>query len=140
MLAFSRCMRRHGVANFPDPDGSGNLPASAKQIALSNTHQFQEARIACSALLPNGGNGPTQAQWQQILSEMVKFAGCMRQHGMPNWPDPTYDTSGRPVFNIQVDPNSPQFSSEIHACRALLHNYGSRPGWPDLGNYFQYKK
>jgi hypothetical protein len=136
-LAFSECMRRHGLANFPDPNGSGNFPASAKQIAFSDPHQFQEARTACSHLLPNNGNGPTQAQWQQILSTMVQFAHCMRHHGRPNWPDPTYDTHGRPVFNIDVDPNSPQFTAEIHACQHLLHNYGSRPGWPDLSNYFE---
>ena len=67
---------------------------------------------------------------------MVEFAHCMRQHGV-NWPDPTYDTHGRPVFNINVDPNSPQFTGEIHACKHLLVNYGSRPGWPDLSNYFE---
>ena len=136
-LAFARCMRRHGVTDFPDPNSSGNFPPSAKQISLSNPHQFQEARTACSDLLPNGGNGPTPAQWQQILSTMVEFAHCMRQHGVPNWPDPTYDTHGRPVFNINIDPNSPQFTGEIHACKHLLLNYGSRPGWPDLSNYFE---
>ena len=134
---FALCMRRHGVTDFPDPNSSGNFPPSAKQVSLSNPHQFQDARTACSDLLPNGGNGPTPAQWQQILSTMVEFAHCMRQHGVPNWPDPTYDTHGRPVFNINVDPNSPQFTGEIHACKHLLVNYGSRPGWPDLSNYFE---
>ena len=136
-LAFARCMRRHGVTDFPDPNSSGNFPPSAKQISLSDPHQFQEARTACSDLLPNGGNGPTPAQWQQILSTMVEFAHCMRHHGAPDWPDPTYDTHGRPVFNINVDPNSPQFTGEIHACTHLLVNYGSRSGWPDLSNYFE---
>jgi hypothetical protein len=136
-LAFAQCMRHHGVADFPDPDSSGSFPPSAKQVSLSNPHQFQEARTACSDLLPNGGNGPTPAQWQQILSTMVEFAHCMRHHGAPNWPDPTYDTHGRPVFDINVDPNSPQFTGEIQACKHLLVNYGSRPGWPDLSNYFE---
>ena len=61
----------------------------------------------------------------------------MRHHGVPNWPDPTYDTHGRPVFNINIDPDSPQFTGEIHACKHLLVNYGSRPGWPNLSNYFE---
>jgi hypothetical protein len=139
-LAFSRCMRSHGVPGFPDPNSSGDFPPSAKQLSLSNPRQFQEAEGACRDLLPNGGNGPSPAQWQQILSTMVRFAQCMRHHGTPNWPDPTYDTHGRPVFDIDIDPNSPQFSTEIYACQYLLHNYGSRPGWPDLSNYFQYNK
>ncbi len=136
-LAFAQCMRRHGVADFPDPNGRGDFPPSAKQVSLRNPLQFQAARTACSDLLPNGGNGPTPAQWQQILTTMVEFAHCMRHHGVPNWPDPTYDTHGRLVFNINVDPNSPRFTDEIHACKHLLVNYGNRPGWPDLSNYFE---
>jgi hypothetical protein len=137
-LAFANCMRSHGVPNWPDPDSNGMFPASAKQISRSNP-EFPAAQTACRHLLPNGGNGPTQAQWQQILSTMVSFAHCMRQHGMPNFPDPTYrsGTNGELVFNIRVDPNSPQFLTKIHSCQHLLHNYGSKPGWPDLSNYFQ---
>ena len=130
-------MRRHGITDFPDPDSSGNFPPSAKQTSLSNPHQFQAARTACSSLLPDGGNGPTPAQWQQILTTMASFARCMRRHGAPNWPDPSFDTHGRPVFNVDVDPNSPRFTGEIQACKHLLVNYGSRPGWPDLSNYFE---
>ncbi len=26
----------------------------------------------------------------------------MRSHGVPNWPDPTIDSQGRPLFNIAV--------------------------------------
>jgi len=136
-LAFARCMRSHGVTQFPDPNSSGNFPPSAKEISLNNPHQFQEARTACSHLLPNGGNGPTPAQWQQILGTMLDFAHCMQHHGAPDWPDPSYDSHGRPVFNINIDPNSPQFAREIRACKHLLVNYGNRPGWPDLSNYFQ---
>ncbi len=44
---------------------TGNLPASAKQLSLSNPHLFQEARTLCSDLLPNGGNGPTSTRIHQ---------------------------------------------------------------------------
>ena len=64
-LAFARCMRRHGVTDFPDPNSSGNFPPNAKRVSLSNPHQFQEARTACRDLLPNGGNGPTPAEWSR---------------------------------------------------------------------------
>jgi hypothetical protein len=136
-LAFARCMRHHGIAEFPDPDSSGNFPPGAKQVSLRNPHQFQEAVTACRSLLPDGGNGPTPAQWQQILTTVVSFAHCMRRHGVPNWPDPRFDTHGRPVFSVNVDPNSPQFTEEIQDCKNLLVNYGSRLGWPNLSNYFE---
>jgi hypothetical protein len=53
-LAYSHCMRSHDVPNFPDPDSSGNLPASAKQIAASDP----QAQTACRDLLPNGSQPP----------------------------------------------------------------------------------
>ena len=54
LLQFSRCMRSHGVTDFPDPTShglvlSGNLdPSSA---------QFQAANQACKSDLPGGGSG-----------------------------------------------------------------------------------
>lgn len=52
-LAFARCMRAHGVSNFPDP--------TAKGLSLSgvdpNTPRFQAAQRACRLLLPNRGQG-----------------------------------------------------------------------------------
>jgi hypothetical protein len=59
-LAYSRCMRSHGVPNFPDPDSSGNLPASTKQIGVSNP-RFDAAQAACRHLLPIGSQ-PLQAK------------------------------------------------------------------------------
>jgi len=31
---------------------------------------------------------------------MRSFARCMRSHGVPNWPDPTIDSQGRPFFDV----------------------------------------
>lgn len=49
-LAYTHCMRSHGVPNFPNPDSSGNIPDSAKQIAAAHP----QAEAACSNLLQNG--------------------------------------------------------------------------------------
>ncbi|HEX4109328.1 MAG TPA: hypothetical protein VHX88_14420 [Solirubrobacteraceae bacterium] len=58
-LAFSDCMRAHGVTNFPDPQfsahgvsikvGAGNGPASGLD---PNSPIFQKAQKACAAKLP----------------------------------------------------------------------------------------
>jgi len=67
-LAYSRCMRSHGVLNFPDPNSSGAFPkVSAQQLGVSST-AFQAAQNHCRYLLPNGGSGPSQTQTQQILN------------------------------------------------------------------------
>ena len=51
---------------------------------------------------------------------MLKFSQCMRSHGVPNWPDPTLDSDGEPLFNITVPrPPPPQVSIAINECERL---------------------
>jgi hypothetical protein len=124
MLAFSRCMRSHGVPNFPDPNSSGVLPKSQVAQLAASSPQFPAAHRACEHLLPNGGQ-PTQAQTQQAWDDMRNFARCMRSHGVPNWPDParTSQQDQRPFFHLpgSIDPNAPQITTEIRACQHVLH-------------------
>jgi hypothetical protein len=59
-LAFSRCMRSHGVPNFPDPKLSGNamqLGGAGSQGFEPNSPQFLAAQKACQASLPGGAKG-----------------------------------------------------------------------------------
>jgi hypothetical protein len=56
LLAFARCMRSHGVPNFPDLNSSDKFPG-AQQLGVSSS-QYQAAMNACQHLLPNGGNAP----------------------------------------------------------------------------------
>jgi hypothetical protein len=59
MLAFSKCMRAHGVPGFPDPSASGNLQITSKGNSDLNPDSpaFQKARRACEDKLPNHGRG-----------------------------------------------------------------------------------
>jgi hypothetical protein len=125
MLAFSSCLRSHGVAGFPDPDSSGNLPANAKQIAHDNP-RYTAAQAACRDLLPNGalppGGKPTPAALQTMERDALSFARCMRSHGVPNWPDYTL-RGGIPIFDlhgIRIDPNSPLIVTRQVRCASLL--------------------
>lgn len=58
------------------------------------------------------------------FAELVRFASCMRTHGVPGFPDPIAVQNGKPVFAVSnrsgVNQNSPQFSRADQACRALL--------------------
>ena len=127
LLAFSRCVRSHGVPSFPDPDSSGNLPAGAKDI-MRTSPQFPAASTACQHLLPNGGQ-PTQAERQQQLqqdwSQSRLFAQCMRNHGVPNFPDPTADPHHpeRPNINVSaagIGP-TPQVLATAQECQSQVH-------------------
>jgi len=139
-LAFARCMRSHGVPNFPDPNSSGGFPnTTLRQLAASNSH-YQAATHACGHLLPNGGGKSLSASLrqceetgdcpramvQQVMTQLRKFARCMRSHGVPNWPDPTLDSQGQPKFFIRpwkvgFDPNSPQISNKMFGCQHVEH-------------------
>jgi hypothetical protein len=59
-LAFSRCMRAHGVTHFPDPQfGSGKVSIQAKGSPGSgldpNSPLFKRAQQACQGLMGKAG-------------------------------------------------------------------------------------
>jgi hypothetical protein len=70
-LNFSKCMRSHGVPNFPDPEfrhsGGGGLGIriGGKGSGIEpNSPQFKAAQKACQSLMPGpkgvpGGGGPS---------------------------------------------------------------------------------
>ena len=140
-VAYSQCMRSHGVPNFPDPPSNGQVPkASAQQLGVS-TSQLQAAQTACQHLYPNnGGSGGgltkdsigqceetgdcPQALVQAAMTALRTFARCMRSHGVPNWPDPTIDSEGRPGFDLLhvqgFDPNSSQTSNIMQECYHVM--------------------
>ena len=55
----------------------------------------------------------------------------MRSHGLPNWPDPTLDSGGRPGFNLipihGTDWNSPQIQNKIYECEHMMPAGGGIP-------------
>jgi hypothetical protein len=137
-LAFSACMRSHGVPNFPDPNPNGRpLEVDAQEVGVSDG-LYQSAEQACQPLLPTSGslqqlthqrllygNFP-QTLVQQLMTLERTYAECMRSHGVPNWPDPSISAKGgRPVFDLSgagIDTqstDSPQFRSKERECRRL---------------------
>jgi hypothetical protein len=91
-VKFAGCMRNNGVTAFPDPPASGGLTidaiANGSSLATS-TPAFTHAIRACKRLEPAGFTGSTPTSRQ--ASARLKFARCMRQNGVPDFPDPTPD-------------------------------------------------
>jgi hypothetical protein len=130
--AFSACMRKNGVPNFPDPDSNGNIritggrDKNGRTFGLdANSPQFRKAAQACRKLQPNGGkpNPQEQAREQQ---QALRFSQCMRSHGVPKFPDPQFAAGGGTLLKIgkDVNPSSPRFQAAQKACRKLV------PGGP----------
>jgi hypothetical protein len=126
-LAYTTCIRSHGVPNFPDPTPSGGFNISSNP----NDPQLQAAQQACHSLLPNGGNETSGGNFTpQQQAQLLQYAQCMRAHKILNFPDPTSNGLGSLKG---IDMNSPQFQSASAACQSLLPNQGgsgpvTRPG------------
>jgi len=48
----ARCMREHGIPDFPDPDEEGNLEIPERLRGLENDPTLLAAKDACASLLP----------------------------------------------------------------------------------------
>jgi hypothetical protein len=124
-------MRSHGVPNFPDPgsNGGGGIQIQSTQrrgsgASLSvngvsvNAPAFQSAMQSCRSKMPNGGNPPPLSAARKAA--MLQFSRCMREHGLPDFPDPTFGTGGRVQLRVGpgagLDPNSPTFQKAQAAC------------------------
>jgi hypothetical protein len=138
-VAYSACMRSHGVSSFPDPDSSGALPKGAAQHFGVSSSQLQATERACQSLLPNTGSFDQQfshcvssgdcppALVQQAMTLMRSFAQCMRTDGVPNFPDPTIGGGGAPFFNASGAGLSNQYTHSA-AFRSKADECSSRVG------------
>lgn len=126
-LAFAQCMHSHGVPNFPDPNSSGDIP-KAEVVPLANSPQFQSAGAACAHLQPGGGPGETPAQRQSHIAALLPFAGCLRSHGFPTFPDPT--SSGQltreMLAQAGINLHQPAIVRVADACVGVTHGVLTR--------------
>jgi hypothetical protein len=133
MVAYSQCMRSHGVPEFPEPTEGHLLVHSSNHNGRvtgvdPQSSQFQAAQKVCGKLLPNGG-APSAADQAKAQESALKFSQCMRTHGVPHFPDPTFSGGGVKMTLKAggangIDPNSPQFKAAQKACQS------DRPGPP----------
>jgi hypothetical protein len=123
-LNFVQCMRAHGVPTFPDPTSQGIVSDSQANV---NSPLILTAYQACRALLPPGDLQLTEAQREQLTTEALKRAECMRTHGVPNFPDPgPLSAAAKKALRASLDPNSPVFQAAARRCLAL-----TSPGRPE---------
>lgn len=113
-VGFAHCMRAHGVPKWPDPASSGVFDKSkitTQQLEVSSSG-LQAAQDACQHLLP-----PESVTQQRLnAAQALQFSQCMRNHNVPNFPDP--DGSGRipDPASVGVDQGSPLFQVANQAC------------------------
>jgi hypothetical protein len=125
LVKFAQCMREHGV-NVTTPTGaSGEIKITGTATA-ANPHALEAAQAACKRYQPSAGKqNISPAERASLEDASVKFAQCMRSHGV-NVPNPTTSAAGG-GFSIRiqggpggVNPSSPGFQSAQKACQGLL--------------------
>ncbi|WP_248958156.1 hypothetical protein [Sphaerisporangium perillae] len=112
-VVFAKCMRENGVPGFPDPKPGVGIPA-----ALGNSPQFKTAEKQCKKYMPTPdegvhGTGP-QESWSS--ADKLKYAKCMRENGVPKFPDPGPDGGFAILEGSGADPTSPQFKKAEATC------------------------
>jgi hypothetical protein len=121
-------MRSHGIGSFPDPDSNGNFDVSGGSVNQSSP-QYAAAKSTCVKLHPyNMVLSPQQVT--KMMSQALKFARCMRGHGVPNFPDPTENNAGI-SFGGQTSAGSPPSSGQGSASPGRP---GGGSGSPAIGS------
>jgi hypothetical protein len=133
LVKYSDCMRSRGVSTFPDPsttqtgensfgiDGYNfNLPANLN----TQSPAYQSAEKGCQGLVGLGASGPARnpALVAKARQAALAHAQCMREHGVPNFPDPTVSSNGGGITQSSggrgIDPQSPAFQQAQKICQA----------------------
>lgn len=133
-LDFAKCMRSHGVSNFPDPSAAGGgiqIRVGPGSGINPGSPAFQSAQKSCKHLLPGGGPGSGHPS-AQAHAQLLQISECMRQHGISSFPDPQAGSPpsdpagygaivGRGGYFLaipsSIDMNSPAFKQAATACK-----------------------
>ena len=108
---YAECMRENGV-DMPDPE-----PGKGIQLKLgpgTDRETVDEAMEACHEYSPQGTGGGNP----KMLEAAQRFAECMRENGVEDFPDPDPDQPG-----IRINPgeqDDPDFPNAQATCQDVL--------------------
>jgi len=117
-LLYAKCMRDNGVPDFPDPDANGEFRGAGHE--QQDDPMFLAAMEECRDLAPGGEHEGTLDPAE--VEQMREFSQCMRDKGLPDFPDPDADGQLRGAgHEVEGDPN---FQAAMEACRQKLPGGG----------------
>jgi hypothetical protein len=131
-VKFAECMRTNGFRNFPDPDASGTYTIDAIANGSSidtNSAAFKQAITACKDLQPAGFTGHKRTPQEQ--ENAIRFAQCIRDNGVKDFPDPTPDSPLIDTTRMPGNPdgqNIPGLQTAMQKCRDFATKAGVTGG------------
>lgn len=117
-LDWAQCMRDNGIdVEDPDVNSNGGVALSIPEDA--DPDKVNAATEACKKLAPNGGE-PEKIDPEK-LDAVREYAQCMRDNGIPNFPDP--DENGGIALDpdkLGFDPVGPEMKAAEEKCKGAL--------------------
>jgi hypothetical protein len=124
-VKFAECVRENGVSDFPDPNAKGDFEYG---VSVSPA-VWKKAVDACKELQPPGALSSKRTPKEQSAS--LKFAQCMRENGVKDFPDPV---NGEPLVDTNRIPSSAKeggmtiLNAAMQKCRGVAAGEaGSQP-------------
>lgn len=118
-VKYSQCIRAHGVSDYPDPTFSSSGNHVSARIPVINPAEidspaFKSAQAACRGLEPNGADAAQQGQSE--TPHLLAFAACMRDHGVPDFPDPDRNGQYPSSAMAHIDRGAPLVRAALKTC------------------------
>ena len=117
---YAQCMRDNGLPDFPDPGPDGRFELDHDKFKEDDP-KFRAALEKCRDLAPGGEHQNTGDP--AYIEQMSKFSQCMRDNGLPEFPDPDADGRLRGLSHEQQ--GNPTFQAAMETCRDKLPGGGA---------------
>jgi hypothetical protein len=138
-LKFVECMREHGVP-MEDPEFDGGGVGIRMNGESVDPDDMQAAMQACQEYAPFGGDGNRPPADPEMEERMRQFAQCMRDNGVPNFPDPEgaglridSDIAGDPDFPAAQEKCQAEFLPGMTGPSTQGNGPGAGPGGSTVG-------
>jgi hypothetical protein len=97
-------------------------------VRLSRCLPVAFTELGCAAVIGAcGGSSSTSTSRNNGYAQAVKFASCIRSHGVPNFPDPVAGGGFQFPTGAGFSPGAPAFAAAQQDCHSLLPHGGQGP-------------
>jgi hypothetical protein len=118
---FVQCARQNGIPNLQDPtvNAHGDLELPTSPPGLSERSPLVQHVIQVCGHFLQGVLTTREGNNQQGDDALVRFSQCMRQHGLPSFPDPNF-SQNPPLPLRTMNTADAAFQHAMAACQSLL--------------------